>query len=62
MVGQVRPNAADQVRFIGATEGVTVRSLMQSNHSKSVDQWRSFEAYQALQKIAGVAHRTSALR
>ncbi len=47
-------NAPDQVRFIGTTEGVTVRTLMQGNQLEISDQWQSFEAYQALAKIDGV--------
>jgi len=52
--GQFNPNAADEVRFIGTTEAVTVRSLMQNNELEISDQWQSFEAYQALEKIDGV--------
>jgi peptide/nickel transport system substrate-binding protein len=52
--GKFNPNAADEVRFIGTTEGVTVRTLMQNKQLEITDQWQSSEAYQALQKIAGV--------
>jgi len=52
--GKFNPNAPDEVRFIGTTEGVTVRTLMQNKQLEISDQWQSFEAYQALQKIDGV--------
>jgi len=52
--GKFNPNAADEVRFIGTTEGVTVRTLMQNKQLEITDQWQSFEAYQALEKIDGV--------
>jgi len=52
--GKFNPNAADTVRFIGTTEGVTVRTLMQNKQLEITDQWQSFEAYQALEKMDGV--------
>jgi peptide/nickel transport system substrate-binding protein len=52
--GKFNPSAPDQVRFIGTTEGVTVRTLMQNKQLEITDQWQSFEAYQALEKIDGV--------
>jgi peptide/nickel transport system substrate-binding protein len=52
--GEFNPNAADEVRFIGTTEAVTVRSLMQNNELEISDQWQSFEAYQALDEMEGV--------
>ncbi|HVP18719.1 MAG TPA: ABC transporter substrate-binding protein [Spirochaetia bacterium] len=52
--GKFNPNAPDEVRFIGTTEGVTVRTLMQNKQLEITDQWQSFEAYQALEKIDGV--------
>jgi peptide/nickel transport system substrate-binding protein len=42
------------VRFIGTTEAVTVRSLMQNNELEISDQWQSFEAYQALDEMEEV--------
>jgi peptide/nickel transport system substrate-binding protein len=53
--GEFNPNAADEVRFIGTTEAVTVRSLMQNQELEISDQWQSFEAYQALDEIEGVS-------
>src|SRR5581483_10675377 len=52
--GKFNPNAPDEVRFIGTTEPVTVRSLMQNKELEISDQWQSFEAYEALQKMDGV--------
>jgi peptide/nickel transport system substrate-binding protein len=52
--GKFSPNAPDEVRFIGTTEAVTVRTLLQSNELEISDQWQSVEAYQALEKIDGV--------
>ncbi len=52
--GKFNANAPDEVRFIGTTEGVTVRTLMQNKQLEITDQWQSFEAYQALEKIDGV--------
>jgi peptide/nickel transport system substrate-binding protein len=52
--GTFSPNAPDEVRFIGTTEAVTVRSLMENKELEISDQWQSFEAYEALQKIEGV--------
>jgi len=53
--GEFVPNAPDEVRFIGTTEAVTVRSLMQNNELEISDQWQSFEAYEALDEIEGVS-------
>lgn len=52
--GKFNANAPDEVRFIGTTEAVTVRTLMQNKELEITDQWQSFEAYQALEKMDGV--------
>jgi len=52
--GKFVPTAPDEARFIGTTEAVTVRSLMEKGELEISDQWQSFEAYQALSKINGV--------
>jgi peptide/nickel transport system substrate-binding protein len=52
--GKFKANAPDEVRFIGTTEGVTIRTLMQNGQLEITDQWQTFEAYQALEKIDGV--------
>lgn len=53
--GEFHPNAPDEVRFIGTTEAVTVRSLMQNKQLEISDQWQSFEAYEALERMEGVS-------
>jgi peptide/nickel transport system substrate-binding protein len=52
--GKFNPKAPDVLRFIGTTEGVTIRTLMQNKELEITDQWQSFEAYQALEKMNGV--------
>src|SRR4030066_329799 len=52
--GEFNPKAPDEVRFIGTTEAVTIRTLMQNKELEITDQWQSLEAYGALQKIEGV--------
>ncbi len=52
--GKFNPQAPDEVRFIGTTEAATIRSLMQNKELEISDQWQSFEAYQALEKIDGL--------
>jgi peptide/nickel transport system substrate-binding protein len=52
--GKFNPKAPDEVRFIGTTEAVTVRSLMENKELEVTDQWQSLEAYNALAKIEGV--------
>ena len=52
--GKFNPKAPDEVRFIGTTEAVTVRTLMQNKELEITDQWQSLEAYNALAKIDGV--------
>ena len=52
--GEFNPKAPDEVRFIGTTEAVTIRTLMQNHELEITDQWQSLEAYGALSKIEGV--------
>jgi peptide/nickel transport system substrate-binding protein len=52
--GKFNPNAPDEARFIGTTEAVTIRTLMQNHELEVTDQWQSLEAYGALSKIEGV--------
>jgi peptide/nickel transport system substrate-binding protein len=52
--GTFNAKAPDEVRFIGTTEAVTIRSLMENKQLEISDQWQSFEAYQALDKMDGV--------
>ncbi|MEA3335054.1 MAG: ABC transporter substrate-binding protein [Chloroflexota bacterium] len=52
--GEFAPNAPDQVRFIGTTEGVTIRTLMANQELEITDQWQTVQALQALDEIEGV--------
>jgi peptide/nickel transport system substrate-binding protein len=52
--GKFVPNAPGEVRFIGTTEAVTVRTLLQNKELEITDQWQSFEQYQAFEKMEGV--------
>jgi peptide/nickel transport system substrate-binding protein len=52
--GKFAPNAPDEVRFIGTTEAVTVRTLLQNNQLEITDQWQSFEQYKAFESMPGV--------
>ncbi len=52
--GEFNPKAPDEVRFLGTTEAVTIRTLMQNKELEITDQWQSLEAYGALQEIEGV--------
>ena len=52
--GKFNPKAPDEARFIGTTEAVTIRTLMQNHELEVTDQWQSLEAYGALSKIDGV--------
>lgn len=52
--GKFHANAPAEVRFIGTTEAVTVRSLMENKQLEITDGWQSFEAYQALEKMSNV--------
>jgi peptide/nickel transport system substrate-binding protein len=58
--GKFNAKAPDLLRFIGTTEGVTVRTLMQNKELEITDQWQTFEACQALQKMDGVKIATLA--
>jgi peptide/nickel transport system substrate-binding protein len=52
--GKFADNAPDEVRFIGTTEPVTVRTLLQSNQLEITDQWQTFEQYKAFEGMPGV--------
>jgi peptide/nickel transport system substrate-binding protein len=52
--GKFADNAPDEVRFIGTTEAVTVRTLLQSNQLEITDQWQTFEQYKAFEGMPGV--------
>lgn len=52
--GYVAPNAPDEVKQIGTTEAVTVRTMMSRQELEISDQWQTTESYEALDKIEGV--------
>ena len=52
--GKFAPSAADEVRFIGTTEAVTVRTLLQNKQLEISDQWQTFEQYKAFEQMDGV--------
>ena len=52
--GEFAEGAPEVVRFVGTTEAATIRSMMQNKELEISDQWQSFEAYQALEKIDGL--------
>ena len=51
---KVKPNAPDEVKFIGTTEPVTIRTMMSRRELEISDQWQPNEGWQALDQISGV--------
>jgi len=49
-----KPNAPDEVKFIGTTQPVTVRTMMSRRELEISDQWQPLEALQALDEIEGI--------
>ncbi len=52
--GEFAANAPDEIRFIGTTEGVTIRTLMANQELEISDQWQTVQALKALEQIEGV--------
>lgn len=52
--GYFAPNAPDEVKFIGTTEAVTVRTMMSRKELEIADQWQSLEALASLDELPGV--------
>jgi len=52
--GEIAPNAPDEVRQIGTTEPITVRTMMSRQELEISDQWQSLESLEALDRIEGV--------
>jgi len=52
--GDFVPNAPDEVKFIGTTEAITVRTMMSRGELEISDQWQSLEALESLDKTEGV--------
>ncbi len=49
--GEFAANAPDEIRFIGTTEGVTIRTLMANKELEISDQWQTVQTVQALQAL-----------
>jgi len=52
--GEFAANAPDEVKFIGTTEPVTIRTMMARQELEISDQWQSVEALQSLDALEGV--------
>jgi peptide/nickel transport system substrate-binding protein len=52
--GEFVADAPDEVKFIGTTEAITVRTMMSRGELEISDQWQSLEALQSLDKIEGI--------
>ena len=52
--GEFAPNAPDEVKFIGTTEPVTIRTMMSRKELEISDQWQTVEALKSLDALEGV--------
>ena len=52
--GEFAPNAADEVKFIGTTEPITVRTMMARQELEISDQWQTSESLKSLSEQEGV--------
>ena len=52
--GEFAPNAPHEVRFIGTTESVTVRTMIARGELEITDQWQTAEALKTLDEMEGV--------
>ncbi len=52
--GEVSPNAPDEVKFIGTTEPITVRTMMARGELEVSDQWQGLESLNSLDALEGV--------
>jgi peptide/nickel transport system substrate-binding protein len=52
--GEFVANAPEEVKFIGTTEAITVRTLMSRKELEISDQWQSLEALESLSNMEGV--------
>ncbi len=52
--GYFAPKAPEEVKFIGTTEAVTVRTMMSRKELEIADQWQSLEALKSLDELSGV--------
>ena len=56
--GEFVTNAPDEVKFIGTTEPITVRTMMSRQELEITDQWQTVEALKSLDAIQGVEVET----
>jgi peptide/nickel transport system substrate-binding protein len=52
--GKFAQNAPDEVKFIGTTEPMTVKTMISRQELEITDQWQSLEALKSLDAMAGV--------
>ena len=52
--GEFVANAPQEVKFIGTTEAITVRTMMSRRELEISDQWQSLEALRSLDNIEGI--------
>jgi peptide/nickel transport system substrate-binding protein len=52
--GEFVANAPEEVKFIGTTEAITVRTMMSRKELEISDQWQSLEALNSLSNMEGV--------
>jgi peptide/nickel transport system substrate-binding protein len=52
--GEIAPNAPDEVKFIGTTEAITVKTMMARQELEISDQWQTSESLNSLDELEGV--------
>jgi peptide/nickel transport system substrate-binding protein len=52
--GEFVANAPQEVKFIGTTEAITIRTMMSRKELEISDQWQTLEALESLDKIEGI--------
>ena len=52
--GEVKPNAPEELHFIGTTEAITIRTGMSNREIEIADQWQTEEALTVLDAMPGV--------
>ena len=52
--GEFAPNAPDEVKFIGTTEPITVRTMMARQELEISDQWQTTESLKSLSEQEGI--------
>jgi peptide/nickel transport system substrate-binding protein len=52
--GEFVADAPEEVKFIGTTEAITIRTMMSRKELEISDQWQTLEALESLDKIEGI--------